>query len=83
MARLIDQGDAFSAVIGLIYKEGYFPLLYAFDPELNEVKPYEILFPSRINDCICRHNTETVFYPCGRKILQAVSLVDWLKRPVR
>jgi|GEM_PF-6449709 hypothetical protein len=69
MARLIDQGDAFSAVIGLIYEEGYFPLLYAFDPELNEVKPYEILFPSRINDCICRHNTETVFYPCREENL--------------
>lgn len=61
MARLIDQGDIFSAVIGLIYEEGHFPLLYAFGPEIAEVKPHESLFLSRINDWICLHDTETVF----------------------
>ena len=69
LARLIDQGDTFSADIGLVYGEGYFPLLYAFDPEFEEVKPYESLFLSRINDWICRHDTETVFYPCREEKL--------------
>ena len=61
MARIIDQGDIFSAVIGLIYEEGYFPLLYAFEPEIDVMPPHESLFLSRINDWICRHDTETVF----------------------
>jgi hypothetical protein len=61
MARIIDQGDIFSAVIGLIYGEGHFRILYAFGPEIDEVKLHESLFLSRINDWICRHDTDTVF----------------------
>ncbi|MCG8598677.1 MAG: GNAT family N-acetyltransferase [Verrucomicrobiales bacterium] len=64
LARLVDQGDTLSAEFGFAYRGRFYPVLYAYDSCFEQVKPYESLFISRINDWISRSDSRSVLFPC-------------------